>query len=152
MRIATKYCGTVECPEDGVIGFAGGLPGFESLRRFACIEQPDRRPLVYLQSLDQPDLCFLALPIDVVCPDYELDVSSEDLALLGFPETHSFDRKADVICLAIIAVDPAHGATANLLAPVVINYSTGAAAQVIQFASSHSPRHALAPAMEQATC
>ena len=39
------------------------LPGFEDRSRFLPLTFPGREPLVFLQSLDRVELCFLALPV-----------------------------------------------------------------------------------------
>ena len=78
----TKYFGTVSYEEASVLHFPAGLPGFESERQFLSLEQPAHQPLVFLQSLATPELCFVALPAKAIEPSYELDAEESDLGLL----------------------------------------------------------------------
>ena len=48
-----------------------------------AVRFPDREPLIFLQSLEDPDLCFLTLPVLAVDPQYQLTVSKEDRELVG---------------------------------------------------------------------
>ena len=64
----TKYFGPVAYEESNVLRFPAGLPGFEEERRFLSLEQPAHAPLVFLQSLTTPDLCFVALPASSIEP------------------------------------------------------------------------------------
>jgi flagellar assembly factor FliW len=67
-----------------------------------------------------------------------------------------------VLCLALISVDEAQPATANLRAPLVINLATNLAVQAIQDESKHSARFPIMlsapeetesiPAMEPQPC
>ncbi len=44
------------------------MPGFEEQRRMIPVEIPSQRPLVYLQSLESDEICFVALPVYVIDP------------------------------------------------------------------------------------
>jgi flagellar assembly factor FliW len=49
--VDTKYFGSLEYREESVYEFPHGLPAFENETMFVLIEQPENRPLVFLQSL-----------------------------------------------------------------------------------------------------
>src|SRR5690242_7607025 len=83
-RLSTVYFQELEYKNDSVFDFPSGLPGFEDQIAFLFIDQPQNRPLVFMQSLINPCLCFLALPVLAVDPQYRLNLSGEDLAALGF--------------------------------------------------------------------
>jgi flagellar assembly factor FliW len=138
MIVTSRHYGPLHYSEESLIRFANGIPGFEALREFVCFERPEHRPLVYLQSVERSDLCFLALPVRTIFPEYQLCVPPEDLSLLGLPDDYVIDIH-NSICLVILAGAPGESPTANLLAPVVINPETRAALQVIQFNSGYSP-------------
>jgi flagellar assembly factor FliW len=151
MIVSSRHYGPLQYSEDSLINFANGIPGFDALREFVCFEKPEHRPLVYLQSVEQSDLCFLALPVKTLFPEYQLYVPPEDLSLLGYPENYAIDIH-NSICLVILAGAPGESPTANLLAPVVINPETRAAQQVIQFNSGYSHVHPITPEREQLAC
>lgn len=141
--IDTKYFGRVDYPEESIIEFPAGLPGFENERRFVILEQPENKPLVFLQSLTQPDLCFLALPVLTVDPCYQPVISAEDLAALELPEDRQPGIGRDVLCLAILSLSEGHVPTANLLAPLVIHLGTRRGLQAIQSEVGYSHQHPL---------
>ena len=146
--LQTGQFGPLEYMPTSALEFSEGLPGFESERSFILVERPAHHPLVFLQSLDTPKLCFPALPVRVVDSGYELQLDIGDLELLGFSKQPQIGD--DAIVLVLIAVHE-HYPTANLLAPVVINLQTRVAAQCIQADVRYSHRHPLVPALEAAS-
>src|SRR5512138_648877 len=81
-RCITRYFGNMEYLDESVLHFPDGLPGFDCEHNFLPIQQPESAPLVYLQSLTLPDLCFVALPATVACRDYQPLLSEHDAELL----------------------------------------------------------------------
>ncbi len=147
----TRYFGTVEYSDAAVLDFPDGLPGFPSEKRFILVEQPPHHPLVFLQSLTSADLCFLAVPVQCLDPDYRPVFLAEDLATLGLsPETQP-RLGPDLLCLAIVFAGEEGSATANLLAPVVINLHNRRGVQAVQAEQTYSHRHPLA-LLEAAPC
>jgi flagellar assembly factor FliW len=103
---------------------------------------PHSEPLVFLQSLEDPGLCFITLPVGAVDPRYRLDMTGEDLALLELPAERRPRIGDEVLCLAVIALRET-GPAANLLAPIVVNLGNRKAVQEVAPESSCSHRHAL---------
>lgn len=132
----TKYFGEITYESDAVWRFAAGLPGFESEREFLPIEQPATHPLVYLQSLSTPAVCFIGMPAHLLEPGYQPEMSEEDRDLIGLDGP----LNGGILCLALITVRE-DGSTANLMAPIVANLDTGQAVQAISPSGSYSHRH-----------
>ena len=147
----TKYHGDIEYSEDRVLTFPAGLIGFEEHTRFLLLENPATRPIVYLQSLSHPDLCFIALPAKVVDADYELDVSEEEAGLLELP-TDGPAGPGDVLMLALITIQSVRPTTANLLAPIVVNMASRRGRQVLSANPDHSHRAPFLPVQETVAC
>jgi flagellar assembly factor FliW len=103
------------------IEFPGGLPAFEDRRRFVLIQIPQIHPLLFLQSLDDSNVCFPALRAIDVDPLYRLRLTKEDLRRLSLPASRQPRIGEDIECLVVVALRKG-GATANLLAPVIINF------------------------------
>ena len=146
----TRYFGTISFDEPAVIAFPAGLPGFAHCRRFLPLVDASRKPLIFLQSLEESQLCFLTLPISAVEPAYRLKINDDDRALIGLEHQPVLGDDAD--CLAIIAVGEDHVPSANLLAPVVINRATGLAVQAVRDDLVYSCRHTLAPVTQVSAC
>jgi flagellar assembly factor FliW len=132
MIINTTHFGPLAIDESSAVEFPQGLPGFEECRRFAGLEHPAHAGLIFLQSLERPELCFLTLPVQAVRQDYALSLAAEDLELLGWPEDGQPRIGEDVAALAILAIEPDRPPTANLLAPLVLDIATRQAVQAIR--------------------
>jgi flagellar assembly factor FliW len=104
----------------------GGLAGFSQGERYALVEVSSTSPLFRLCSLDVPGLDFLVAPPVVFFPDYAPEIDDASAARLALTDAE------DALLLVVITVgEDAGSATANLMAPVVINARTRQAAQVI---------------------
>ena len=143
--LQTVHFGLLEYTAESTLDFSDGLPGFESEHSFVLVERPAHHPLVFLQSVNTPQLCFPALPAQVVEAGYQPQLAEHDLELLGFSEQPRIGD--DAVVLVVIAMHE-QNPTANLLAPLVINLSTRAAAQCIDPGMRHSHRHPLRPVLE----
>lgn len=130
--ISTKQFGIVQFAEEDIFDFPYGLPGFEAEHRFLCIERPALRPVVFLQSIERTDLCFITLPARSVDPGYELEVASEERTVLGLATAEPAVWEQSLACLAIVCL-PADGTpTANLLGPVVLSRETRKGVQAVR--------------------
>jgi flagellar assembly factor FliW len=133
--LATRRFGAIHIDDRDVIQFPGGLPGFESHTRFTLIAPPSASPLLFLQSLDSPELCFLTTPVDAVDPEYQLELTPAD--------RHEFVMSNDLIALAIVTAPEQGPATANLLAPIVIDSRQRIGIQAVRMDTRYSHQHAL---------
>jgi flagellar assembly factor FliW len=140
-QLTTKYFGTVDYQETDVVQFPSGLPAFEAETQFLAMEPLAHAPMVYLQSLANSSLCFLALPILTIDPDYQLKMTPEDLHVLNLAPEHQPSVGDGVICLALIAVAEDGFISANLLAPIVIHAGDQRGVQAIRVDSSYSHQH-----------
>jgi flagellar assembly factor FliW len=139
----TKYFGAVDYQETDVVQFPSGLPAFEEETQFVAMEPPAQAPLVFLQSLRNSSLCFLALPVLTIDPDYRLQMTPEDLHSLNLEPGHQPGLRDGVICLALIAIAEDGFISANLLAPIVIHAGGHWGVQAIRVDSAYSHQHPL---------
>jgi flagellar assembly factor FliW len=143
-QILTRQFGALEFEAAAVLEFPAGLPGFEDQTRFVLVEQPATAPVVFLQSLLSPELCFLAAPMVAVDPGYDLAVTPEDLRLIELDDQRQPRPGDEVVCLALLSAAEDGPLTANLLAPVVVNVRTRRAIQAVRVDSRYSHVHPLA--------
>jgi flagellar assembly factor FliW len=127
--IRTKQFGTIDYTETDVFEFPAGLPGFESETRFLCIERPALRPIVFLQSVTSPELCFITLPASSVDPAYQVEIANEDLTVLGVAPEYA---ETSLSCLAIVCLNSEGPPTANLLGPVILSRQTRKGIQAVR--------------------
>ena len=128
MHVKTNLMGTeeiVEISQEQIYAFEPGLGGFESLRRYALITEPDS-PVEWLQSLDDPDVSFALMEPFLFRPNYVFELPDRDAEALGMEEP----ADALVRCVLTLHEDP-DKITANLLAPLVLCRRTHLARQVI---------------------
>lgn len=99
-------------------------PGFEPHTSFVLDDVPESGGLFTLRAVDDEDLqVFLVPPADFVA-DYAPDIDDDQAAELGL-------ASGDDALVLVVANPGLGGVRLNLLAPVVINTTTGTAAQVI---------------------
>src|SRR5437870_3435374 len=138
LHCASETFGTVEYDSSAVIAFPRGLPGFESERIFVPIERDSSKPLLFLQSVVTPRLCFIAVPVESVDPAYQLKISDDDLYVIGVEPGEA----ASLRCLAVVCTS-GDQATANLLGPLVINAQNRQAVQAVRDDARYSVQHSL---------
>lgn len=146
--VETKYFGTMAYQDEAVFDFPLGLPAFEKEKRFVFIEVAEYTPLVFLQSLHQSALCFLALPVISLDAEYHLELSIEDRVALELEKQSQ--SGPDILTLALLSWHDRFPPTANLMAPVVVNLQTRRALQAIRMDRAYSHQHpvALSPRSE----
>lgn len=150
-RVSTKCFGKVDYAAEAVFEFPYGIPGFEEETAFLFLERPGAHPLLFMQSIARPELCFILLPILSADPHYKLHLSDEDLAALRLPAGRQPLIGRDVLCAALVcaAGDGRPQPTLNLLAPILVNFNDRIGIQVIQTQSGYSHRYPLIPAERQ---
>jgi flagellar assembly factor FliW len=147
--ILTRDFGMLETDSAAELHFPLGLPGFPNESRFVLIEQESSAPVVFLQSATTPELCFLAVPVHQIDPEYQTGISPEDLKAIGCEQTPSL--QTDVLCLVLLAVQDDGKLTANLLAPIVMNLRTRSSVQAVRADTRYSHQHPV-PLQESAPC
>jgi flagellar assembly factor FliW len=118
--LASKHFGEIEWDSVSELLLPFGLPGFEDERRMVAVEVPAQRPLVFLQSAERPEVCFVSLPVQTIRPNYQLTLSDDDRSGLRLDENASTEIGADLLCLALL-FRAVGGIETNLGAPLVIN-------------------------------
>jgi flagellar assembly factor FliW len=138
MLIHTVNFGNLDIPDDKVITFKEGLPGFPQIRRFAVLELEALKPFQYLQALDDPPIALFIINPFMVDPTYEFRLTDSDMEDLNSANS----AELAVFTVATIPEDPSQ-ATLNLMAPIVINEKDRCAKQVILHESNYSVKHPL---------
>jgi flagellar assembly factor FliW len=120
----SPWIGDVEWDPKCELFFPRGLPGFEDERRMIPVEIPAQRPLVYLQSLEEPDVCFVCMPILVIDPAFQLTLSDDERSTLAIAAGRAPVLGRDVLCLGLLVPCRDTGydtVEVNLAAPIVIS-------------------------------
>ena len=138
MLIHTINFGDMEIPQDKVITFKEGLPGFSQNHRFAILELDELEPFRYLHALDGLPIALYVINPFLVEPGYEFKLTESDMEDVG----SSNASELTVLSVATIPEDP-NEATLNMMAPIVINEKALCGKQVILHESKYSVKHPL---------
>ena len=150
--LPTTYFGQLDYNEDSVFEFPSGIPGFEEHTRFLLVDHAQSHPLVFVQSLLSPSLCFIAVPVLVVDPQYRLELTEEDLTSLQFPSGVPPRIGEELACLALVTVIEFSDPTANLRSPLVLNLKARVGLQIIHQDVRYSFRQPIQPREEVTPC
>jgi flagellar assembly factor FliW len=127
-----------------LLDMVGPLLGFPDREQFALVRLDDDGVVCALRAVDEPDLRFIVVPPAAFFPDYAPEIDDATAAAL---EATSAE---DLLVLVMVSTaDSAESATANLLAPVVVNHRTRRAAQVVLHDDSLYLRAPLVPQSER---
>jgi flagellar assembly factor FliW len=118
---------TVEIPDDAILDFPEGIPGFQDHHAFALIEDERTPALSWLQSLHDANIVFGLIDPEAVVTGYEPALYDQDLACLQLPED---EGTVDLRCI-LVAWSRERMITANLKAPILLNRQRQLGKQVI---------------------
>jgi flagellar assembly factor FliW len=126
MLVESALLGALEAPADALITFPTGLVGMPQYRTFVLVDAP-REGMYWLQSVDEPGLTFLLADPFPRVPGYAVHLTPDDVGAL-----HAA-RADDIAVLAIITLPARRGdaATANLQAPLALNFAARLGRQLV---------------------
>ncbi len=125
MIIETRDFGKMELDEQALVEFRAPIFGFEEFCKYVILSDEDTGPgLLWLQSIEDAQVCFVLLDPEEIGLSYSPEVSDEVRALL---------QLSDVPIVRVIAVVPQDfkKTTVNLKSPIFINPKNQSAAQVL---------------------
>lgn len=136
MQIKSRHFGILDVDEKKLIHFSQGIIGFPEAKTYSLIRQPDVEPYQWLHCVDRPDLAFVVVPVLFLRPDYQFKMTAENARWLKF-------RNEDVPVMLAVVVIPqdVREATANLLAPILINERERVGGQLVNEVDGYSTRH-----------
>lgn len=127
LKISTRDFGEISVPSDQILTFPSGIYAFEELKSFVLLSPLGENTYpMWLQSAEQPALCFIVYDPFELASDYNPELEEEFKVLLDI-------EKGDSVEYFVIAVVPENytETTVNLKSPVVINKTKCRGAQVI---------------------
>jgi len=126
MLIQTTRFGAVEIDQQDTIQFPEGLLGFNTLRTFVLLDDPNDEIFAWLQSCEEPAIAFPVLEPELFHKDYKVALAKHDLQALKLTSAQG----ARFFCIITIPEDPTQ-MTANLKAPIIINVESRTARQCV---------------------
>ena len=140
MLIHTTRFGEIDVPEECIIQFAGGLPGFPDDTAFALFPYETDSPFHIMQSVSNPDLTFLLADPYRFYNDYMFELDDQMAAEWGF----STENPPYVYTVATLK-ESLEQMTVNLLAPIIVNWPQRVGAQLIIENKHYSVQQPLFP-------
>lgn len=138
-KISNPVIGEIEYEENSVITFTEGMLGLPSFKKFLLLESENIKPFYRLQCVDEPGIGFLLIDPVFVDMEYHEFVKSMD------KDSTYIDENGEYVILVVCkAATDGEDITANLVAPVVINYNSNLGYQLVLIDSPYDVRHSLA--------
>ena len=134
-HVATTRFGEVAVPEEDVMNFRWGLPGFGFLREFVALVIEEQKPYVWLQSLERPEIALPLIDPWALFDDYDPILPAVTAAVMEIERPDEFC----LMCVCVVGPN-AEEMTINLLAPIVFNLRLRLARQVMLEDSNYSVR------------
>ncbi len=126
MVIKTSRFGLVELKSEDVITFNEGLLGFQDLRKFVLLDDPNDDIFAWLQSCELPSIAFPVLEPELFGHKYNVNFNRNDMESLKLLA----GQQPAYLNIITIPNDPTQ-MTANIKAPIVINLEHKIARQCV---------------------
>lgn len=126
MIITTTRFGRVQIAQEDVINFPEGILGFNDLRRFVLLDDPNDEIFAWLQSCEVPDIAFPVLEPEIFAADYKPALTKTDNESLHL----ATGERPRAFAIITIPEDPTL-MTANLKAPILVNVKLRMARQCV---------------------
>ncbi|PIT99364.1 MAG: flagellar assembly protein FliW [Bdellovibrionales bacterium CG10_big_fil_rev_8_21_14_0_10_45_34] len=126
MEVRSSRFGRIQIREDEKVSFPEGILGFESLRSFAILDDPEDDVFLWLQSVDDENVALPLIEPELLGLNSQLRLTKTDLATLGLTE----QSQARYYLIITIPSD-IKKMTANVKAPIVVNVETKVARQCV---------------------
>ena len=126
MVIKTSRFGLVELKSEDVLTFNEGLLGFQDLRQFVLLDDPNDVIFAWLQSCELPSVAFPVLEPELFGQKYNVNLNRTDLESLKM----QIGQVPAYLSIITIPNDPTQ-MTANVKAPIVINLEQKIARQCV---------------------
>lgn len=136
MIVQTGRFGRLEVAELDLVSISGGILGFPEYTKFCLVDPGDDVLIVWLQSLENPDLAIPLLEPKIFKTDYTVRLSAAELRELRLDNVN----QSAVFALLTIDEDITQ-MTANMKAPLVINLRERVAKQVVLQENEYTIKH-----------
>ncbi|MCW2278818.1 flagellar assembly protein FliW [Heliophilum fasciatum] len=145
MLLTTTRFGEIDVPENHCLAFPQGIPGFPEEKSFAFLPYEPDNVFAFLQSATDPDLTFVIVNPFAFFPDYDVALHTDIVGAIGIAP----ENPGEIWNIVTVRTGGTE-MTANLLAPIVINWLDRKAMQVVLEKTPYTTRHHLIPPKTEA--
>ena len=143
LTIQSSKLGWIEYNEEDTITLVSPLLGFTELNDYLIISNSEYFPFLWFQSVEDPSVCFILIEPEPFFPDYKPIVNKRDFKVLGASEL----KDLKMFCIVVIPDNPKRS-TANLRAPLLVNFDRKLAKQAVLDGENWDIRAPLFPTAE----
>ena len=138
--VQTTRFGEVTYQDNAIIRFIKPILGFNQLSQYIVIARPESEPFKWLQSIEDPDVCFVVVDPRLIIDKYDVEVSQHDIKMLD-----GSDDQIDYQLYVIVTVPRGHPElmSVNLQGPIVIYVKRLTALQMVLNNPDYEIRHSL---------
>ena len=102
MRITTNNFGKLHIPDENIITFENGIPGFKENTQYIIInDEEEGSPFCWLQSIQEPDLAFALVNPFLVHDHYNPNLPKSEVEKLG----EGTEKDYSILSIVIIPED-----------------------------------------------
>ena len=138
MIIKTGRFGQLGIGEDEIISIPQGILGFPEYKKFCLVDPGDDTLILWLQSLENPEIAFPVLEPKIFKSDYSARLSAVELRELKLENIN----QSAIFTILTIPEDVTQ-MTANLKAPLIINLKGQIAKQVVLQENEYTIKHSM---------
>ncbi len=124
--INTTRFGQIQLKPEDIIQLPEGLLGFQDLRSFVLLDDPNDDIFAWLQSCELPSVAFPVLEPEIFGQYYNVQLTKNEMELLKLTP----EQKPSFMNIITIPDDPTQ-MTANVKAPIAFNMTTRRARQCV---------------------
>lgn len=144
MRIATSRFGEIEINDNSIVSMPDGMLGFGEIKEYVLIQHNEGSPFLWYQAVHEPNLAFVIVDPFTFFPDYQVQLTKEDLEAL------KCENLTDLAVFAVVVIpENPENMTANLRGPIVINTENNIARQVVLTDGRYLPNQPIIPALKE---
>lgn len=118
MQVQSTQLGVIDIDPESIVSFPTPIPGFEQSQRYKLFHEDKEQPVIlWLQSLDEPDVTFSLVDPAVLGLNYEIALSDEESAALGVSDPNT-------VSVLLMVAREGDAIAPKPYAPILINTST----------------------------
>lgn len=144
MTVKTGRFGQLTVGSEEIIRVPHGVLGFPECTEFCLVDPGDETLILWLQSLQNPEIAFPLLEPKIFRPEYSARLSAAELRELKLENIN----QSAVFSILTIPADVTQ-MTANLKAPLVINLKEQIARQVVLQENEYTIKHLMFKELRQ---
>jgi flagellar assembly factor FliW len=144
VNVKTGRFGQLTIGNDEIIKIPQGIMGFPEYTEFCLVDPGEETLILWLQSLQNPEIAFALLEPKIFRPDYAARLSAAELRELKLENIN----QSAVFSILTIPADVTQ-MTANLKAPLVINLKEQIARQVVLQENEYTIKHLMFKELRQ---